>query len=418
MKRTVVAALAAAGLLLTGCASGVSMAIVPSGSSLTPDTSVAPAPSATPAPTETPTPPPPPPAADAVSFAVQGKGPLKDGKAVSPGSRIKVEDLPIGSLIELNVMSGTGMPLTDDSALATMPIWKSAALPPSKDFQISVQAPDGSERVVLFSTRGAGDRATADITPDGGEYGVGMPVVVEFAGPVKSREQIEARLKVSASRDIGEASWFWPDSDTVMFRPKDYWPARTTVRVTADLSDVQVYPGVWGSNESVQFRIGREVIMKQSLTDYSLKYIKDGKKPIVFPISGGMPGWETLNGIKIVHESYTMKRMINNAPGANYDVEVPYAMRLTYSGEFMHAAPWNGNIGYANTSHGCTNMTYDDAVWMYNNTLFGDVFITTGGAAGSVTFGDGLGAVWNVPWKQWVKGSALLGDDVVEESTA
>ena len=414
MKRSMVAALAAAGLLLTGCASGVSMAIVPSGSSIAPDGAVAPSPSATSAPA----PPPPPPAADAVSFEVQGKGPLKDGKALAPGSRLKVNALPIGSLIELNVMSSTGVGIAADTALATTPVWKSQSLPPSKDFQLSVQAPDGSERVVLFSTRGAGDRATATITPSGGEYGVGMPVVIEFAAPVKSREQVESRLRVSTSRDIGEASWFWPDSDTVMFRPKDFWPARTTVRVTADLSDVQLYPGVWGSNESAQFRIGRQVIMKENLATYTLKYYKDDKKPLTFPISGGMPGWETLNGIKIVHESYTMKRMINNAPGANYDVEVPYAMRLTYSGEFMHAAPWNGNIGYANTSHGCTNMTYDDAVWMYNNTLFGDVFITKGGAGGSMSFGDGLGGVWDVPWNTWVKGSALHGNDAVDESTA
>jgi lipoprotein-anchoring transpeptidase ErfK/SrfK len=304
-------------------------------------------------------------------------------------------------------MSLTGMPLVDDSAQVIETSWRSGALPPSKDYQLSVQAPDGSERVVLFSTRGAGDRATATITPDEGTYGVGMPIVIEFAAPVKSRKAIEERLKVSASHDIGEASWFWPDSDTVMFRPRDFWPARTTVNVTADLSDVQVFPGVWGSNESVQFRIGAEIIMKESLTAHTLKYFKDGKKAETFPISGGMPGWETLNGIKIVHEAYTMKRMINNAPGANYDVEVPYAMRLTYSGEFMHAAPWNGNIGYANTSHGCTNMTYDDAVWMFNHTRFGDVFITTGGEGGSMSFGDGLGGVWDVPWKDWIKGSAL-----------
>ena len=416
MNRTMVAALAAAGLVLTGCASGVSMAIVPSGSTLAPDGTVVASESPTPSPTATT--PPPPPEVDAVTFSVQDKGALKDGKALAPGSKVKVDALPAGSLIELNVMSFTGIPVLDDSALATTAEWKSRSLPPSKDYQLSVQAPDGSERVVLFSTRGAGDRATATITPDGGEYGVGMPIVIEFAAPVKSREAVEENLRVSTSRDIGEASWFWPDSDTVMFRPKDYWPARTTVRVTADLSDVQVFPGVWGSDESAQFRIGREVIMRENLQNYSLKYFKDGKKEATFPISGGMPGWETLNGTKIVHESYTMKRMVNNAPGANYDVEVPYAMRLTYSGEFMHAAPWNGNIGYANTSHGCTNMTYDDAVWMYNHTLFGDVFITTGGAAGSVTFGDGLGGVWNVPWEDWVKGSALRGGDTVAQPSA
>ncbi|MGI9196076.1 MAG: Ig-like domain-containing protein, partial [Candidatus Nanopelagicales bacterium] len=340
-------------------------------------------------------------------FVVQGKGELQDGKALTPGSRVKVQDLESGSLVQLLEVRDAGSPVVTEETASSDASWRTSPLAPSKDFQLSVQAPDGSERVVLFRTRGAGDRTTATIFPDKGTYGVGMPIVIEFPAPVKSRKNVEEHLRVSTSRDIGEASWFWPDSDTVMFRPKDFWPARTTVRVTADLADVEVLPGMWGSNETAQFRIGAEVIMRESLTDYSLKYYKDGKKVATFPISGGMPGWETLNGIKIVHEAYTMKRMVNNAPGANYDVEVPYAMRLTYSGEFMHAAPWNGNIGYANTSHGCTNMRYDDAVWMYNHTIFGDVFITKGGAGGSMSFGDGLGGVWDVPWKDWVAGSAL-----------
>lgn len=395
-------ALIASTALLAGCGPTLSMAVGPSASSPT-----ASAGAAAPAPASTSTTPPPPPQVDGIHFVVQGKGELKEGKGVTPGSRVKVDDLTSGSVVQLLEIRDAGSPVVAEETTVTEPSWRTSPLAPSKDYQLSVQAPDGSERVVLFRTRGAGDRATASITPDKGTYGVGMPIVIEFPGPVKSRKDIEEHLRVSTSRDIGEASWFWPDSDTVMFRPEEFWPARTTVRVTADLADVQVLPGTWGSNETAQFRIGAEIIMKESLTAHSLKYFKDGKKVATFPISGGMPGWETLNGTKIVHEAYTMKRMINNAPGANYDVEVPYAMRLTYSGEFMHAAPWNGNIGYANTSHGCTNMTYDDAVWMYNHTTFGDVFITRGGAGGSMSFGDGLGGVWDMPWKDWIAGSAL-----------
>ena len=405
MLRGKLIAVVASTALLAGCGSSLSMAMGPSSAFPTPSDSAA-----TPAPTPTETTPPPPPQVDSLRFVVQGKGELQEGKAVTPGSRVKVDELASGSVVQLLEVRDAGSPIVTEEATASEPSWRTSPLAPSKDYQLSVQAPDGSERVVLFRTRGAGDRTTATITPDQGTYGVGMPIVIEFPAPVKSRKNVEEHLRVSTSRDIGEASWFWPDSDTVMFRPKEFWPARTTVRVTADLADVEVLPGMWGSNETAQFRIGAEVIMKESLTEHSLKYYKDGKKVATFPISAGMPGWETLNGIKIVHESYTMKRMVNNAPGANYDVEVPYAMRLTYSGEFMHAAPWNGNIGYANTSHGCTNMTYDDAVWMYNHTTFGDVFITKGGAGGSMSFGDGLGGVWDVPWKDWVAGSALQGD--------
>jgi len=404
MVRRGLSAATAAALVLSGCGGTIAVELRATTAAPTPKASASVAPA-------TPAAPAPPPLADTVHFTVKGKGDLKPTKALAPGTKVSVEDVPAGSVIELSEMSMTGSPIVVDSFRATTGSWRTGALPPSTDFQLAVLAPDGSERVAQFTTKGAGERATAAITPAEGTYGVGMPIVIEFATSVKSRKAIEEKLEVSTSRDIGEASWFWPDLDTVMFRPKDYWPARTTVRVTADLSDVEVFPGVWGKDESTQFRIGAEVIMKASLTDYTLKYFKDGKKIETFAISGGKPGWETLNGVKIVHEAYTMKRMINTAPGANYDVQVPYAMRLTYTGEFMHAAPWNGVIGYANTSHGCTNMFYDDAVWMYNHTHWGDVVDFKGGAAGSVTFGDGLGGVWSVPWQQWVEGSALYEKD-------
>ena len=50
-----------------------------------------------------------------------------------------------------------------------------------------------------------------------------------------------------------------------------------------------------------------------------------------------------------------------------YDIDnVQWAMRVTYSGEFIHAAPWSvGSQGYANVSHGCTGMSTDNAGWLY-----------------------------------------------------
>jgi len=402
VRRGMVAAVAAA-LVLSGCGGTIAVDLRA--------TTAAPSASSTPTPAPTPTTPPPPPQADSVRFTVKDKGELKPAKALPPGTKVSVEGAPRGSVIELSEVSLTGAPVVIESGKATEKPWRTISLTPSTDFQLSVLAPDGSERVTQFTTRGAGERAAASITPAEGVFGVGMPIVIEFATSVKSRKAIEDKLTVTTSQPIGDAAWFWPDNDTVMYRPQNYWPARTKVTVKAELADVEVFEGTWGKDEEVSFKIGPEVIMKASLTSHTLKYFKDGKKIETFAISGGKPGWETLNGVKIVHEAYTMKRMINNAPGAGYDVQVPYAMRLTYSGEFMHAAPWNGNIGYANTSHGCTNMFYDDAVWMYNHTRWGDVVDFTGGAAGSATFGDGLGGVWSMPWDQWTAGSETYVQD-------
>ena len=64
----------------------------------------------------------------------------------------------------------------------------------------------------------------------------------------------------------------------------------------------------------------------------------------------------------MIIEKFDEKRMnsetvgiVQNDPEA-YDIDdVEYAMRVTYSGEFVHAAPWSvGSQGNANVSHGCT----------------------------------------------------------------
>ena len=54
-------------------------------------------------------------------------------------------------------------------------------------------------------------------------------------------------------------------------------------------------------------------------------------------------------------------------------------MRVTYSGEFVHAAPWSvAGQGHANVSHGCTGMSTANADWLYHMTNVGDVVQYTG----------------------------------------
>ncbi len=85
---------------------------------------------------------------------------------------------------------------------------------------------------------------------------------------------------------------------------------------------------------------------------------------------------------------------------------VEYALRVTYSGEFLHAAPWSaGSQGSANVSHGCVGMSLTDAQWLYDRTSRGDVVEVTGSAR-RMTLDNGYGD-WNLSAQAWRKGSAL-----------
>ena len=85
---------------------------------------------------------------------------------------------------------------------------------------------------------------------------------------------------------------------------------------------------------------------------------------------------------------------------------MPYALRVTWSGEFVHAAPWStANQGLANVSHGCVGMSMSNAIWLFNLTHIGDV-IRVINSPRTLEPGNGY-TDWNVPWHTWLKGSAL-----------
>jgi hypothetical protein len=84
---------------------------------------------------------------------------------------------------------------------------------------------------------------------------------------------------------------------------------------------------------------------------------------------------------------------------------VQYAMRITYSGEFLHAAPWSvGSQGYANVSHGCVGMSTSNAQWLFDQVTIGDPVEVTGTSLPQ-NLGNGV-TVWTTTWDEWLADSA------------
>jgi lipoprotein-anchoring transpeptidase ErfK/SrfK len=141
---------------------------------------------------------------------------------------------------------------------------------------------------------------------------------------------------------------------------------------------------------------------------------RNGSKARVIPVTTGKDGFLTRNGIKVILEKHTLKvmdsRTIGIYPGDPefYELDVPYAMRVTWSGEFVHSAPWSvGSQGRDNVSHGCVGMSPSNAIWLFNQSTVGDV-VKVVGSPRRLEPGNGY-TDWNVSWSEWLEGSALQG---------
>jgi lipoprotein-anchoring transpeptidase ErfK/SrfK len=242
----------------------------------------------------------------------------------------------------------------------------------------------------------------------GSLVGVGMPVVLTFDVPVKNKATFEKNLHVTSS-PAQAGSWHWFSSTQVRYRPQKFWKPGTKVKVTADLNGLYAGAGIYGQNStSTSFKVGRSQITKINLSSHVAKVYRNGKLARTIYVSGGKSGWQTRSGVKLIMDKLYVTKMTNTMIGAreHYNLRVRYAMRITQSGEFLHAAPWNaGYFGRSNASHGCVGMSTANAAWLFNRTLIGDPVVTTG-TSRHMEYGNGYGD-WNMSYAKYKKGSAL-----------
>jgi lipoprotein-anchoring transpeptidase ErfK/SrfK len=241
-------------------------------------------------------------------------------------------------------------------------------------------------------------------------YGVGMPVQLTFSQPITDKAAVQRSLQLTSSKPVVGA-WSWIDDEHVDFRPREYWPANTRVSFDGHLNGVQGAPGVYGAADLTQsFSIGASLIVVASTATHHMQVYADGKLRYDWPISTGTPGDDTPNGTYLTIDKGNPVEMKPDdiAPGqpGYYDLQVPWSVRFTWSGDFLHDAYWSvGQQGSTNVSHGCVNMPPADAQLYYTMELPGDpVTITGSPAAGKA--GDGW-TDWFESWAQWAQGSAL-----------
>jgi lipoprotein-anchoring transpeptidase ErfK/SrfK len=376
-------------------------------------------------------------ACDADNTLSSGGSSAEDTDAAAPEVQpVKVktnvtaaEPVPVDTAVQVTAKNGSLRTVKVSSSEGKVPGamtadktgWNATGrLEPGVDYQIRTVAEQSDGKAVTKTSRFHTQDLTLDqqtypsVAPLPGEtVGVGMPVIVNFDVPVTDKASFEKHMTVT-STPKQQGAWHWISDNEAHWRPKKYWKAGTKVDVDVDVNSVDAGNGIYGQeSRHVDFKVGDAHIYKVNAQTHQMQVFSNGKLLRTIPITTGKPGFTTRSGVKVIIEKFPIKRMNSETVGIGknnpefYDIDdVRWAMRVTYSGEFVHAAPWSvGSQGYANVSHGCTGMSTDNAYWLYSMSRRGDVVQYTG-TDKPMEFTNGYGD-WNESFPQYAKGSAL-----------
>lgn len=263
------------------------------------------------------------------------------------------------------------------------------------------------------------------VLADGATVGIGMPIVLKFSPQPTDSTAFTKAAKVTVNGQPAVGAWFWeqPTADDkkthtieAHYRMKTYWPANADIQVALPIGGVSAGTGLVYDDKltSITFQTGDAHISMVDGVSHKMVVRSNNKTVKTVPVSLGKAKTRTYGGVKIVmqkgEDAADGKPKPNGTVhmvGPGYNEAVQWSVRITASGEYVHAAPWNSHIGQLSTSNGCTNLSTADAKWFYGFSLIGDVlqYVNTGGT--KMPSWDGYGD-WNVNWLQWQQGGLLL----------
>jgi lipoprotein-anchoring transpeptidase ErfK/SrfK len=250
---------------------------------------------------------------------------------------------------------------------------------------------------------------------DGGSYGVGMPIIAYLSAMITDAKAFNQATTVSVNGAPVAGAWYFEKSAIypgypleAHYRMQEYWPAHAAIKLDLPISGLSAGTGfVFDDDLTLSMSTGARNITTVDGATERLVTTSDGKPVFDFPVSLGKASTPTFTGTKIVMERDRIERMIGTTPGDAYNLLVPWSVRLTNSGEFIHAASWNGgNIGQRSTSNGCTNLNVAAAQQYFNFAKIGDVATYTNTGGTTMPVWDGYGD-WNMSWATWQQGGLL-----------
>jgi lipoprotein-anchoring transpeptidase ErfK/SrfK len=281
--------------------------------------------------------------------------------------------------------------------------------------RFSTVVPQNQTAVTLTTTSGAE-------LHDGATYGVGTVIVARFDSAIIDRAAAERRMQVTTAPPV-EGAWSWVNDQKAQWRPREYFPPNTTVRVAAGIYGAELGAGLYGEEDRVVgFSIGPSHVTIADDVTKQVSVYENGSLVRTMPTSMGRGGTETVGGQTIAFWTqsgvYTVMDKANpvlmdsstyglpvDAP-SGYRISVPYATRISPDGIYLHereATVWAQ--GNTNVSAGCLNLSAADAQWFYEFSQPGDVVEVRN--TGGQPLAQWQNGDWSVPWRDWLQGSTL-----------
>ncbi|WP_110802342.1 L,D-transpeptidase [Mycolicibacterium iranicum] len=343
---------------------------------------------------------------------------VQDGAVgVSAGSPVTVsaEDGVLGSVTMVNEDGETVAGELSEDGLT----WATAEpLGYNKRYTLTAQSlglGGVTSRQMTFETHSPENLTMPYVLPNDGEVvGVGQPVAIQFDENIPNRLAAQRAITVKTNPPV-EGAFYWLNNREVRWRPAEYWKPGTTVEVQVNTYGVDLGDGLFGQeNVATSFTIGDQMITTVDDSTKTLTVRRNGEVIKTMPVSMGKNSTPTNNGVYIVGDRRSHMVMDSSTYGVptnspnGYRTEVDWATQISYSGIYVHAAPWSvGSQGESNVSHGCINVSTSNGQWFYDNSKRGDIVEVINTVGSPLSGTDGLGD-WNIPWEQWKAGNAAV----------
>ena len=337
---------------------------------------------------------------------------VKDGATeVEPGIPVKV-NTPAGlSSVTMTNESGKEVKASFNDDRTE---WTTAEpLGYGKTYTVKAMTKQGTATLASFTTVTPSLQMSGSVSPlEGSEVGVAQAVVFYFDVSPQDRQAVQDAITIETSNNT-VGGFYWIEANKLIWRPKEYWEPGTKVTVKADLYSKDFGNGIYGQQDTeTNFTIGEEVRTVVDNSTKTLTVYRNGEKIKSFNIALGRDGsYDTPNGNYVVGDRHDSLVMDSRTYGLSleaggYVTPVNYATQLSWSGIYVHSAPWaTWALGQTNVSHGCINATPADAKWYMDTVKRGDPVEIVNTKGSTLPGTDGLG-YWNIDWETIKAGNA------------